>query len=249
MANLSKILFGDLIVTYSDFSKNKLLSMGFNNVTTIHPGIDLNTYKPVDNARKALKELNIGSGDFVITYPGEYVRLGATDLLVDIIPELAKRIDNLKFIFACRIKNQADATKKSEVKNILESKGLMDKIIFTDTLKDMASLYNSSDVIVFPVSSMAGKFDVPLAVIESMACAKPVIVSNLAVLNEFTNNDNALVMKEVSSGELLNIIQRLYENPSVRESVSKSAIDYVSNNFSISSVAESYERLYRSSVI
>ena len=94
--------------------------------------------------------------------------------------------DGIKFLFACRIKNDADAKKKELVKRKLKEAGALNSVRFSDTFSDMPKLYNLADIITFPVSNMAGKFDVPLVIIEAYACGKPVILSDLPAFKEFS---------------------------------------------------------------
>src|SRR6266567_2680229 len=127
-SDMKKLLFGDLIITYSDYAKNKLHSLGFNNVTRIYPGIDLDKYRLEPKDDDILKLFGIEPSDFVVAYPGEYVRLGATDDIVSMLPDLFKRIPNAKFVFANRVKNEKDAQKKAEIIEKFKTQGILEKI-------------------------------------------------------------------------------------------------------------------------
>lgn len=239
-----KVLYGDLIVTYSDFSRKKLENAGFDNVKTIYPGISLDHYSQKRIDKPFANRLGIKKGDFIVTYPGEYVRLGATDLIVEALPELIRMMPNLKFVFACRIKNQADVKKKAEVQKILKDNGLDRNVIYTDTVPNMVDLYNLSDLIVFPVVNMFGKFDVPLAVIEAMACAKPIIISDLPVLREFTSADNAMVIPPSNRKSFIEGIVRIYGDQAKSRKLGKKARSYIESRFDIKVVAKEYEDTY-----
>ncbi|MFZ2882345.1 MAG: hypothetical protein WA019_04690, partial [Candidatus Moraniibacteriota bacterium] len=76
--DFKEILFADLIITYSDYAKNKLNSLGFKNVKRVYPGIDLEIYSPKTKNQTVLKELGLKEDEFIVTFPGEYIRLGAT---------------------------------------------------------------------------------------------------------------------------------------------------------------------------
>lgn len=242
--DLKKLLFGDLLITYSDYAKNKLEKLGFGNVQRIYPGIDLEKYAPTPKNLAAMSFFGIKNEDFIITYPGEYVRLGATDDLVAALPKLFEKIPNAKFIFACRVKNEKDALKKTAVEKTLRAQGILEKVIFTDTFSDMPRLYNLSDIVVFPAQDMKGKFDVPLAVIETMACEKPVIISDLPILKEFANESNSVIIKTGSSKELVAACEKLQNDPSKRQSLGKSARKFVKENFDIKDVAGKYQQVY-----
>ncbi|HVS79303.1 MAG TPA: glycosyltransferase family 4 protein [Candidatus Saccharimonadales bacterium] len=243
--DLHKIFHADLIVTYSDWAKSKLKQAGLPNVERIYPGIDLANYQPRPKDKKLAKVLGIEPGDFVITYPGEYVRLGCTDMLAEMLPDLMKKLPQAKFVFACRIKNHADAIKKESVVKQLEAAGIGERVVYTDTLRDMAGLYNLSDVVVFPVSNMEGKFDVPLAVIEAMACAKPVIISDLPILAEFTTDQTALVVPAGDGQALGSLIEKLYKDMALRKRVGNKALGLARRDFDIKSVAGRYEKAYQ----
>ncbi len=243
--DFKKIIFADLVITYSDYAKNKLEKIGLKNVSRIYPGIDIQLFTPAPKNLHTMELFNVGQDDFVIAYPGEYTRLGATDDIVAMLPELFTKIPNAKFIFANRIKNEKDANKKNEIIEILTASGISDRIIFTDTFADMPKIYNLSDVVIFPVRNMQGKFDVPLAVIEAMACEKPVVVSNLPILKEFTCAKNSVVIDPENKNQLINTIVGLFENKKECAKIGKAARQYVVENFDINSVAKQYERAYR----
>lgn len=243
-ADFRKIIFADLVITYSDYAKNKLLGLGFENVTRIYPGIDLQLFSPAPKNLSTMALFEIQQTDFVISYQGEYTRLGATDTIVASLPELFAKIPNAKFVFANRLKNEKDAIKKAQVIETLKEAGILNKVIFTDTFSDMPKIYNLSDVVIFPAQNMTGKFDVPLAVIEAMACAKPVVISNLPILQEFSSNENSVTIDPTSQAELVSVITDLFENKEKCDKLGKSARQYVQANFDINQIAKKYQQTY-----
>ena len=269
---IKKIMFGNIIITYSQYAKNKLNSLGFNNVKQIYPGIDLNYYSPTPKDKNLLNSYFLNLNSFIIAYPGEYSRLGATDDIVEMIIELYKQkspfnppftkgempnplpflkgelerdfYKNIKFIFTCRVKNDLDKIKKQEVSDKLQRAGCLNNVIFTDTVSNMAELYNLSDVIIFPARDMKGKFDIPLALIEVMACGKPVILSDLAILKEFANENNSVIIENGDIEQLKNSILDLYQNKNKREEIGKNGRKCVEANFDIKIIADKYRKIY-----
>lgn len=246
-SDYKKILFADLIITYSDYAKNKLASLGFKNVQRVYPGIDLEYYSPAPKNLETLKKLGFDEADFIATYPGEYVRLGAMDDITDMIIQNVAifREKNIKILLACRLKNDPEAAqKKNEIIEKLEKNKALDRVVFVDIFPDMATLYNLSDVIIFPVRNMHGKFDVPLAAIEPMACAKPVIISDLPILQEFANQDNSVIIKRGNAGEMRDAILDFQANPEKRTSLGKNARKFAQENFDIQKIARTYQEIY-----
>ena len=247
-SELKSLLFADKIVTYTDRSKKRLESLGIAGVERIYPGIDLDLYKPTKKDPILLEEFHFSESDFIVMYNGEYVRLGATDLLVESLMHHFNTYpdSNLRFVFGCRVKTDADRRKKQEVIKALDAADLLPKVAFTDTSYDMPTLYNLADAIVFPVTNMKGKFDVPLVIIESYACGKPVILSDLPEFREFSGPDISLTVKRGSNEEFLKALHTLERDPELRASLGKSARAFVEKNFDLKHTAAEYGRLYAS---
>lgn len=243
--DLKKLLYADLIITYSDYAKNKLIGLGFENVKRIYPGIDLVKYKSQTKDEETLRRFGIQNDEIIITHQGEYVRLGATDNIVNSLPEIFKQIPNAKFVFANRVKNEKDARKKEEVIEKLKEFGILDKVVFTDTFSDMPKIYNMSDIVIFPVGDMKGKFDVPLVVIEAMACEKPVIISDLPVLREFATPENSVIIETGNNEQMISEIVRLSKDKELCHKIGKVARTFTEENFDITKVAQNYENIYK----
>jgi glycosyltransferase involved in cell wall biosynthesis len=247
-ADWKKMLFADRIVTYSDYSKAKLEAAGFAGVERIYPGIDLDLYSPKSKDAEALKHFNLTEEDFVVMHNGEYVRLGATDMLVDMLVKYAGKNGGklpFTFIFGNRVKNEADQKKKDEVVARLREAGITDQVRFTDTWKEMPKLYNLSDVIVFPVGNMKGKFDIPLAIIEPYACEKPVILSDLEIFKEFSKPEFSVTIPRGDGDALWQTIEDLRLDEGKRKALGKNARAFTEQYFDLRDTARRYEELYR----
>lgn len=255
---IKSLMFGNSLVAYSDYAKNKLNKLGLNNakprtepgsgtgVKRIYPGIDLNYYSPAPKDEELLKKYEIRADDFVVTFPGEYTRLEAIDDISDMIfryLDIFKQ-NNIKFILACRLKNSADILKKEEIMERVKSCGAANMVIFINTFSEMPKLYNLSDAIIFPVREMHGKFDVPLAAIEPMACEKSVIISDLPILSEFAKPEHSVIIERGNIEQLKNAILDLHNNPEKRMFFGKNARKFAAENFDIKRAAQNYREIY-----
>ena len=243
---IKNLLFGDLIITYSDYAKEKLNKLGFNNVKRVYPGIDLNLYSPAPKSRELRNNLNLDDTNFVIAYSGEYTRLGATEDIVNLILQYYKEFHekNIRFIFACRIKNEKDLRKRKEIIKTFSKKGLLELVRFPKTFNSMEKMYNLSDIYLFPVQDMKGKFDIPLVVPEAMACEKPVILSDLPILSELNNGKNSVIIPRGDISALKDAILDLYNNPEKRKKTGKEARRFAEERFDIKKIAEIYGKIY-----
>lgn len=248
---IKKMMFGDLIITYSDYAKNKLARLGFENVERVYPGIDLEKYQPREKNQGLLQKCGLSAEDFIINFTGEYTRLGAMDNVIDSFIEIARKIPKARLSLAVRIKNEKDARKKKEVVEKLKKNNLLDRVSFLDSSIDygkdfdMSDAYNLCDVSLFPVQNMRGKFDIPLAVVEAMACAKPVILSDLPILAELGNQNNSVIIKAGDVPSLVAAISDLYDHPEKRVAIGQATQKFVAEKFDIKKVAEIYEQIYK----
>ncbi|HFC76785.1 MAG TPA: hypothetical protein ENJ27_00995, partial [Candidatus Moranbacteria bacterium] len=121
---IKSMMFGDKIVTYSEYANKKLEKLGVRNVQKIYPGIDLEDYKPKDG--------DDDKANFVINFTGEYIRLGAMDDVIDAFIDVSNQIPEARLSLAVRVKNKKDAQKKQQVIAKLKKNNLLKKISFHD---------------------------------------------------------------------------------------------------------------------
>jgi glycosyltransferase involved in cell wall biosynthesis len=91
---------------------------------------------------------------------------------------------------------------------------------------------------------MAGKFDIPLAVIEAMACAKPVIASNLERLRYFLDVGNSILVEPGDREALKKKILYLRENSEARRRLGENGMRFARENFDILKIVKEYEEVY-----
>ena len=124
---------------------------------------------------------------------------------------------------------------------------MIDKVAFHDDGNyKMSVIFNVCDISLFPVRNMQGKFDIPLAVIEAMACGKPVIISDIPILKEFSNKNNSIQVRAGNTEDITSAILSLYNNKEKSKNLGESARRYVQENFSIEKTAEKYSKIYKS---
>jgi glycosyltransferase involved in cell wall biosynthesis len=244
---IKKVIHANLIVTYSDYAKEKLEKIGFSNVKRIYPGIDINLFSPALKKPELMRKFETSKDDFVINYTGEYVRLGDMDDIVSVFSDLAKVNKNFKLHLAVRVKNKKDAEKKKEVREKFEKADCLDQVAFIDDGGYvMEDIFNLCDISIFPARTMAGKFDIPLVIPEAMACGKPVIASNLERLKYFLNGENSSLINPGDREALKEKILYLYNNPEARRELGEKGMRFARENFDIMKIVKEYEDIYKS---
>jgi glycosyltransferase involved in cell wall biosynthesis len=101
-----QLLFADRIVVYSDYSKALLENIGMNHVSRIYPGVDLSFYQPAQKNPETLRAFDLTPEDFVVTYNGEYARLGATDMLARLAHRILHGSSGFQYEICLRLPRQ-----------------------------------------------------------------------------------------------------------------------------------------------
>lgn len=243
-SKLKKCLFADKIVVLSEWTKNRILKLGFTNVTKINPGIDLNKFskKKISTVREKLK---LSKDDFVILFPSEYSIDRGTRITLEMFRDLVKVFSKTKLIFACRIRGKKDVKEKIFLMEIVEKLGLKDKVLFLERVKFMPELINSSDLIVFPIASQDLKMEIPMVLLESLALEKPIIISDIPPFNEITRKRNiGFKVRPGNIKELLKSVTSLIRNKKLKNNLGKEGRILIEKEFNIKNVAQEYKKLY-----
>lgn len=245
-SEIKKIMFGDIITTYSEYARNKLRNLGFGNTKKVYPGINLKDYYPREKSENLLRQCSFDKNNFIINFSGEYVRLGGIDNVIDSFIGVSKKIPAARLSLSVRVKNKRDAEKKEEVVKKLKENNLLEKVSFhNDGNYKMSDIFNLCDVSLFTVINMKGKFDVPLVAIEAMACEKPVIISDIPILSEFSNEENSIQVKSGNTQEIISAILSLYNDKEKNIYLRTYARKYVEENFNIKKASQKYSEIYK----
>ena len=105
---------------------------------------------------------------------------------------------------------------------------------------EMGKFYRANHVLICASLFEGG----PLPVIESLACGRPVVSTNVGIVPEvITNGENGFIFPRTKTG-LRQIIEMLLANPSKLSSMASKCADSVSDRFS-ESMAKSYDSMFK----
>lgn len=221
-------VFGNIIVCISQETASRMISAGIKQVSVIPPAVSTSTFIPLKKKKRIL-------------ILGELARLGTYELVSDMIPLLSRIFRHFTITLAFRTHNKGE--KEKRLWRALQSKYRGYKQIeWLTTFEDAPSVLGTSKITLFPVNSMEGKFDYPLALIESLSCGTPVIVSPVQRLRSFVQNLGVSAPKTNSAYDFVTEVKKIltmtYKTSSLQ--ARKTAVDH----FSIESVSQQYIHLY-----
>ncbi|MCK4919014.1 MAG: glycosyltransferase family 4 protein [Candidatus Pacebacteria bacterium] len=240
-------LIGNTIICLSDYSKNKLNLLGFNNVKKIYPGIDINKFKQEEKNLTLSKKLNISTDEKIILYPGNFYYQDEIRMLTNLIKYLKEKNNRFKFIFACRDRkdflfNESNLKKKARA--IILKNNLKESTIFLETICNMKELINLSDIVVFPLYQSSRKLDIPMILLESMACKKPIIITDIPPINEIFKKEVGFRIKPKDDNDFFIKTELLINNKELRDNMGENGRKVVEKYFDIKNIAQKYNKIY-----
>jgi alpha-maltose-1-phosphate synthase len=197
-------------------------SLGVKSAKVIYNSVNTETFAP--DSKKQI----IQSGPFRLLFVGNPIRRKGADLLAPIMRALGARFE-LYFTAGLRELNPQD---------IAPNMFAVGRI--TDDL-DLVKLYQRSDALLFP-SRFEG---LPIAVLEAMACAKPVIAANTSSLAEIIDHGaNGILCPSDDIDAFVAACRRLADERQTCNHYGRAARACVESRFSEGVVVPQYVDLY-----
>lgn len=181
-------------------------------------GINLEKFKAISSEEKnaLLSKYKYNSDDFIILYIAEFIPRKDHEFFIKNIPELKKRIPNLKVIMPGR------GVQLKEMKILAVNLEVDDIIWFPGYRKDINLLCAISDLYV-TTSRQEG---LPISVIEAMASGLPIVASSIrGQTDAVASGRNGELYQLDNNADFVEKILELYKNPELRIEMRKNNIE------------------------
>jgi glycosyltransferase involved in cell wall biosynthesis len=201
---------------------------GGGSVHLLPHGVDLRRFRPrPQRDSEGLRMLAVGR---LVEKKGFHVLLDA-----------AARLD-----FAFRLRIVGSGPEDEHLSKLIETHGLARRVTLEGALThaELPEAYAESDVVVVPsVQDSSGDRDgLPNVVLEAMACARPVVASDISAVGcAVTDGETGLLVPHGDAGALASALRRLAAWPSLRERLGHGGRVRVERDYE---VGRCTERLY-----
>ncbi|MBU4332090.1 glycosyltransferase family 4 protein [Patescibacteria group bacterium] len=201
-----------VIVSSYDYAHHsnikELISGNQKKFTEIPFGVDLKSFIPSSKDDLFLDELGVAAEDKIAMFIGTLDKahyFKGVEILLQAFSLLEDRPYKLVIV--------GEGDLRSHYEKMAEKLGITKKVIFAGAPsdRDLPAFYNIADVVVLPSIDKSEAFG--LVLIEAMACAKPVIASDLAGVRSVVEDGvNGFLVKPKNTGELANRIDYVLSN-------------------------------------
>ncbi|MGW8249025.1 MAG: glycosyltransferase family 4 protein [Anaerolineales bacterium] len=246
----ANLFFSQRIATISEYGKRALEKQGVENVEHIPPGIEVERWARLADQKESYKNRLGLSGHPVVLFPGHYGKGQGAELMFSAIPEVLSREPMTRFIFACRIRSYQDSQVERVIQQRLKEMQLEHAVHFFHRVPDMKTLIGACDMVALPLETMREKLDIPTSLLEALAARKPIIISDIAPMNEIikqtpTAGPVGFATPAGDPNSLAEAIATLARNPEQRECMGESGQELIRRQYDIQICARKYYRIYQ----
>lgn len=213
-----------------------------NKFVIIRNGVDQNRFKPLEKDKKLLEKLNINSDEKVICYVG---RLNEKKGVIDVLNavNLLTKNKNFKLLLIGSLeKNSVDFKKIHET---IESLNLKDKVIFLKVPNNELPKYHScTDVFIYMTKRCEA---LPRAILEAMACGKPIIATPVAGIPDAIIDDKTGYIVE-DYEKASNRLDQILSDRNLSEKLGKNCREMILSEFTYDVILPQMKKLFQTTV-
>ncbi|MEM7725448.1 MAG: glycosyltransferase family 4 protein, partial [Cyanobacteria bacterium P01_A01_bin.45] len=204
-------------------------------------GVDISNLKNRLSAQDRLvdlrRELDL-DGKLVVTMVARLVVTKGVKEYLRAAKLVKQQVDRVKFILVGPISSEG-----RQAISLREIEKYGDSVEYLGQRNDVPALLSLSDIFVLPSFYREG---VPRVLLEAGAMKLPLITTNMPGCKEVVKDGwNGLLVPPKDAESLALAIAKLLESEKLRKEMGSRAYEYVNLEFSLNSVVDAYEKIYR----
>lgn len=158
---------------------------------------------------------------------------------------MLKKYKNVIFIII------GEGDQRRELENLAKHEGVFSNFYFLGWVdyKNLVKYYNAADVFILPsVRDSDGNLDdQSVAVVEAMACGKPIITTDFPGYRRVVNEgENGFLVPEKDSEAITEVLKNLIASRTLREKMGERSRQLVEAKFSWKKIGKEYTSLFES---
>jgi len=226
------------IITVSNATRRKMIHqyhLPEAKVRTIHYGIDVKKFQS-RNPREIRKELGIPQNTIVFGTIARLTEQKGHRYLIQAIPTLIRHFPRVLFLFI------GDGPLRASLIQLAQDLEVLPYIQFLGFRSDVDALLSAMDVFVLP--SLYEGF--PNAVLEAMACGKPVVATGVDGTPEAVlHGKTGLLVPPKNPEALAKALIQMAQNPSLRKQMGENSKRRIQEYFLLEHQINAFDQLYQ----
>jgi len=209
-------------------------------IYTVYNGIETEIFRPDAGQREEIRKLyGISSDEKLLLFSSHVTKQKGLHIAIKALSLIAGKREKMKLMVVGGGEYLEDA------KKLAKELGLGRNIIFTGYIsrEDIPRYINAADIFIFPTIRQEG---LPFALIEAMACEKPVIASRIGgVPSVISDGEDGLM---VSPGDVKDLAEKtlyLLSNPHIAGKLASRARKKVEDKFSVNKMVDDTIGIFR----
>lgn len=222
-----------------------LRDAGIGPVHRIPPGVDLARFEPAPTEDGAAM-LGIEPGRYLL-FAGHHDPGGGLDGALVVTSRLRARGVEASLLLALRNRPGEDAgARRKELHARITELGLDGCVVELGARANMRAAILASSVLLFQPARLGMKMELPLTLLEGLACGRPVVVSDEAGLVELADSSAAVWVGSPDDASLMDHLERLFLDAGHAAECAYAARRLASTRYSAEAMVGAYAELYRS---
>ena len=201
------------VIANSSFTVGLLKKIGVKdkNIHLIHPGVDVEHFKPDLDTSELRKKYNLSNKKIIVTISRLQERKGQ-DYVICAMPFILKEIANAHYLIV------GDGEERERLEKLVKDLSLEDKVTFVGFVseEELPYYYNLADVFILAnrITSTNDVEGFGMVFIEANACEKPVIGGKTGgAIDAIIENKTGLFVNPTDEKDIANKIIYLLKNP------------------------------------
>ena len=239
--NIERVLarLTDRVIAVGDKQRQELIGYRVapaRKIVSIPLGLELEAMLDADAERGRLRtELGLNGAHKLVGIVARLVPIKAHEVFLDAAAEVRRRIPDARFLIV------GDGERRAELEARARALGLQDQTLFLGWRRDMRTVYADLDVVVL-TSLNEGS---PVAVIEAMAAARPVVSTDVGGVSEVVaQGESGLLVPTRDASALADAVTSVLSDPSGAERMGRAARAAVYPKYSSGRLVDDLRRLY-----
>ena len=236
---------GDVTVVVSEHTRQLLVTHGVSNVVRVFPPLDATQLRPRSPVGEVAAALDLGPR--AVLYPAHYGPKSGISEMIAAFARLPAALADAILVLACRTHPHQDRQQEEErVRQQAAAHGISKRVRILGNVADMPALIAACAVTTLVPGEMASKMDLPLVVLESLALARPVIVSDRPPISESLLRGGGEAVPHGDVPALAAALTRLLTDASLRAALGSKGQQAVLEQCQPDAVVARFQAIYQS---